>query len=1123
MLPFSHHLLNHFQTKDKLQKPLLIICNQQKEADELKYNLDFFQTKGIEIHVFQDWETLAYDQFSPHQDIISDRLNLLYDLCNDKPMVLIISLNTLMHRLTPRSFLHKHVFKIKNGQILPLAKFKQNLIDAQYQHVSVVQGHGEFNPKGALLDVFPMGNERPIRIEWFDNEIASLRHFDPQTQLSCDQFNELNVLPAKEFSLDADSVREFRQRFREQFQVNPNNCPVYEHVSNQKPMQGLEYYLPLFFEKTETLFDYLSTRFEVLIAENYKDHVEKLWQEVNIRHEQRRHDVTRPVLSPSELFIAPQTLYALLETRKCHEVSVLASRPELNVQIKRQDSMPLSALKDLVKQEAKKRILILASSLGRREVLHDLSKASDLYPTLFDDFQSFVYSNEYLGLMHGPLSHAFYFKNLNILCVTEHEIFGEQIVFQRQRQSKRRINTQEKYIKDLSELSVGMPVVHLDYGVGRYQGLQPFSHLGVDNEFLVISYAGEDKIYVPITKLNLISKYSAQDSEHAPLHKLGHESWQKEKKKAALKVHDMAVELLETQAKRQAQEGFCYQLDLPLYERFCSSFRFNETEDQLQTIDAILKDLQSLQPMDRLVCGDVGFGKTEVAMRAAFVVVHNLRQVCVLVPTTLLAKQHYETFVERFADFPIKVELISRFRSKKEAEGVLEGLKDAKVDILIGTHKLLQQDVNFHDLGLLIIDEEHRFGVKQKEYLKKIKHQADILSLTATPIPRTLNMAMHGMRDISIISTPPAKRLAIKTFWNEKSPGLVREAVLREILRGGQVFYLHNEISSIERLRNEIRTLVPEANVEFAHGQMNEKQLEKIMGDFYHQRFNVLVCTTIIETGIDIPTANTIIIEGADHLGLAQLHQLRGRVGRSHHQAYAYLLTPSAELITSDAKKRLEAIVSLEDLGIGFTLAMHDMEIRGAGEFLGEEQSGNIHAIGLSLYMDMLEQAVNDIKSGKIPNFDKIKLNQCEMDLKLSAIIPDDYLSDVNERLVIYKRISHSKTETELHELQVELIDRFGLFPEPVKNLIASTLLRMQAEAIGIKRIILNEDQGVLEFGDEPKIEPMAIIELIQQHAETYQLKNQQQLYFQVLPTGQKAEEKIQAIGDLLLKLKCRE
>ncbi|NDH09509.1 MAG: transcription-repair coupling factor [Gammaproteobacteria bacterium] len=1121
MIPFSHQVLHHFQTKDTLQKPLLIICNQQKEADELKFNLDFFQTQGIDIHVFPDWETLAYDQFSPHQDIISERLSLLYDLSHDKPMVIIISLNTLLHRLPPHSFLNQHVFKIKKGELLALTKFKQNLIDAQYQHVSVVQGHGEFNPKGSLLDVYPMGSERPIRVEWFDNEIESLRYFDIQTQLSKEKVDEINILPAKEFSLNEDSVREFRQRFRELFPGNPNHCPVYEHVSNQKPMQGLEYYLPLFFENTVTLFDYLGPQFEILFDDSLKEQAKKLWQEIDIRYEQRRHDLTRPILPPSQLFISPTELEQQLHQKKCYTLIAQTSTSDVNVQIKRQDIQALSALKHHISHEHKKRVLLLASSLGRREVLHDLCKTSELYPVLFDDFQSFINSDAHLGLMHGPISQAFYFETLNILCITEYEIFGEQIVFQRQRKTKRQINTQEKYIKDLSELSMGMPVVHLDYGVGRYQGLQRFSHLGIDNEFLVISYAQADKIYVPITKLNLISKYSAHDSDHAPLHKLGHEAWQKEKKKAALKVHDMAVELLETQAKRQAQAGFSYQLDLPLYERFCSSFRFNETEDQLQSINAILKDLQAPQPMDRLVCGDVGFGKTEVAMRAAFVVVQNLRQVCVLVPTTLLAKQHYETFVERFADFPIKVELISRFRTKKESENILEGLKDAKVDILIGTHKLLQQDVHFHDLGLLIIDEEHRFGVKQKEYLKKIKHQADILSLTATPIPRTLNLAMHGMRDISIISTPPAKRLAIKTFWNEKSPGLIREAILREILRGGQVFYLHNEISSIERLRNEIRSLVPEASVEFAHGQMNERLLENIMADFYHQRFNVLVCTTIIETGIDIPTANTIIIEGADSLGLAQLHQLRGRVGRSHHQAYAYLLTPAADLITSDAKKRLEAIVGLEDLGVGFTLAMHDMEIRGAGEFLGEEQSGNLHAIGLSLYMDMLEQAIDDIKSGKIPHFDKLKQKQCELDLKISAIIPEDYLSDVNERLVIYKRISHTKNEQELHDLQVELVDRFGLFPEPLKNLIASTLVRMQAEEIGVKRIVINQEQGIIEFGEEPKIDAMTIIQLIQQEPQTYQLKNQQQLYFK-LDGKLKAIEKIQSIGDLLQKVSIR-
>ncbi len=1117
MSQFSHQVFEYLQNPQKLQKPYLIICNHQKEAEQLKYDLEFFQTQGIEINIFPDWETLIYDQFSPHQDIISERLSLLYDLMNKKPMVLIISLNTLLHRLTPKSFLQKHVFKIKKGEILPLTQFKQNLIDAQYQLVSVVQGHGEFSPKGSLIDVFPMGSHQPIRIEWFDDEIESMRWFDIQTQLSQEKIQELNILPAKEFSLDETSIREFRQRFREQFSGNLNACAVYEHVSNHQPIQGLEYYLPLFFEKTECLFDYLSNEFEILYSSDLSTHTERLWHEIGIRYEQRRHDIQRPILKPEQLLLNQDELLKLIQKRTAHVLKFPKILETMALQIDRKDTKPLKKLGNWLTKQTSQRILLMASSLGRREVIYDLCKASDVFPTVFETFKDFQQSDAPLGLIHGPLTQAFFFEAFNTLTITEHELFGESIVYQRQRRTKT-ISSQDKYIRDLSELSTCMPVVHVDYGVGRYDGLQTFELDGLNNEFLIIRYAGEDKIYVPITHLNLISKYSGSHPDDAPIHKLGSEAWQKEKKKASEKIHDMAVELLETQALRQAEQGYQYQIDWPEYEKFTSAFRFTETEDQKNSIDAIIKDLQAPQPMDRLVCGDVGFGKTEVAMRAAFIVVQNLRQVCILVPTTLLAKQHFETFQERFADFPMCVELISRFRTKKESENVLKKLAEGKVDILIGTHKLLQQDVKFKDLGMLIIDEEHRFGVKQKEQLKKVKHQADILSLTATPIPRTLNMAMHGMRDISIISTPPAKRLAVKTFWNEKNNHLLREALLREILRGGQVYYLHNDIDTIEKITNELRVLVPEAKIEYAHGQMHERRLEQIMADFYHQRFNVLVCTTIIETGIDIPTANTIIIERADQLGLAQLHQLRGRVGRSHHQAYAYLLTPPEKLMTSDAKKRLEAIVSLEDLGAGFSLAMHDMEIRGAGEFLGEEQSGNLHAIGYSLYMEMLEQAIEDIKAGKIPSFDKIK-HQCEIDLKVSSIIPDEYMSDIHQRLIFYKRIASSKNEEEIHQIQVELIDRFGLMPQAVKNLIQITYLRLNANSLGIKRILFNKGQGAIEFNENPAIDPMKVILLIQQESQTYQLKNQQVLQFKLLE-NLNAEQIIHEVGQILLKLK---
>jgi transcription-repair coupling factor (superfamily II helicase) len=1113
---YSHLVFEYFQTPENLQKPYLIICDHQKEAEQLRDDLEFFQTQGIPIHVFPDWETLAYDPFSPHQDIISERLNLLYDLINQKPMVLIVSLNTLLHRLTPKTFLLKHVFRIQKSQKLPLSQFKDNLIAAQYKSVSTVQEHGEFSSKGSIMDVFPMGGLQPIRIEWFDDEIESIRWFDVQTQLSHEKIDELQLLPAKEFSLDEDSVREFRQRYREQFPGNPNISVIYEHVSNQQEIQGLEYFLPLFFDKTETLFDYLPPKTKILYSGQCGEHIQKLWQEISIRYEQRRHDVSRPILKPEQLFLSQIELEEFIHQAPNQKLSNQFDLKLPEVQIDRKSPKPLKKLKAYLDENIGHKIFIIASSLGRREVIHDLCKSSDIFPEVFDNTKDFIDSKKNLGLVHGPLAETYYFKELNILCITEHELFGETIVYQKQRR-KKTISSQEKYIKDLSELSQGMPVVHVDYGVGRYEGLQSFEFDGIKNEFLMIRYAGDDKIYVPVTHLNLISKYSGTTADQAPIHKLGAETWQKEKKKASEKVHDMAVELLETQALRSAQLGFSYHIDWPDYERFTSAFRFVETDDQKNAIEAIIKDLQSSQPMDRLICGDVGFGKTEVAMRAAFLVVQNHRQVCILVPTTLLAKQHFETFQERFADFPICVELISRFRTKKESQSVIERLKEGKVDILIGTHKLLQQDVEFKDLGMLIIDEEHRFGVKQKEHLKKMKHQADILSLTATPIPRTLNMAMHGMRDISIISTPPAKRLAIKTFWNEKHPQLLREAILREILRGGQVYYLHNDIQSIEKMTQELKTLIPEAKVEYAHGQMHERRLEQIMADFYHQRFNVLVCTTIIETGIDIPTANTMIIERADQLGLAQLHQLRGRVGRSHHQAYAYLLTPPENLLSNDAKKRLEAIVSLEDLGAGFTLAMHDMEIRGAGEFLGEEQSGNLHAVGYSLYMEMLEQAVEDIKAGKIPDFEKLKKNECEIDLKISSIIPEDYMPDIHQRLVFYKRIASAKTEDELHHLQIELIDRFGLLPKTLKTLIAMTYLKFKAIKLGIKRILFNKGQGIIEFIDNPPIEPIKIILLIQQLPQTFKLKNPSTLQFN-LASELDSEELVHQISEIILK-----
>ena len=762
-----------------------------------------------------------------------------------------------------------------------------------------------------------------------------------------------------------------------------------------------------------------------------------------------------------------------------------------------------------------RRYLIVVESAGRREVVLDLLKPSGIVPKVQNSWTNFLADNEPINITTGPLIYGCELPSKNIVIIVEAQLFGEQSTPQR-RGSQKSVDP-DFVIRDMAELRLGAPVVHLQFGVGRYQGLQYINTNNTSSEFLVLVYAGDDKIYVPVTSLHLISRYTGMDSEHAPLHKLGTDQWQKEKKKAAEKIHDVAIELLDLYAKREAQPGHQYNFDQAEYTKFASGFPFTETVDQLNAIDQIIKDMQSSRPMDRLICGDVGFGKTEVAMRAAFVAVQNGKQVCVLVPTTLLAGQHFESFRDRFADFPINIELLSRFRSNKESEAVLAGMTSGQVDIVIGTHKLFQNSVAFKNLGLLIIDEEHRFGVKQKEHMKSLRTHVDILSMTATPIPRTLNMAMAGIRDISLIATPPAKRLAIKTFWQEKKDIIIREALLREILRGGQVFFLHNNVQTIDRVCEDLQTLVPEAKIRSAHGQMRERELERIMSDFYHHRFNVLVCTTIIETGIDIPTANTIIIDRADKFGLAQLHQLRGRVGRSHHQAYAYLLTPDEKLLTADAVKRLEAIVSLEDLGAGFTLATHDMEIRGAGELLGEEQSGNMHAVGFNLFMEMLDRAVHDLKAGKIPELSAPMYQGPEIDLRISAIIPEEYIGDIHNRLIMYKRISNAKTRQEIHELQVELIDRFGLLPQPVKHLLLITDLKLKAEQLGIIKISASQEKCKIDFNEKPAINPAELINLIQVHAKRYQMEGPQRLRFTLDQTT--PEERIFEISSLIDKL----
>ncbi|MDF1757153.1 MAG: transcription-repair coupling factor [Legionellaceae bacterium] len=1105
----------------------LIITKDNLTAGQMMTELEFFLENSPtkpEILLFPDWETLPYDQFSPHQDIISERLYVLSRLSQAKNAIVITATSTLMHRICPHDFLKQNSLILKCGQTLNIENFRDDLQKAGYYHVNTVLEHGEFSKRGSILDLYPMGSELPFRIELFDDEIESLRSFDPDTQRTVSKLQDITILPAREFPLNQKSISLFRQSFRDKFSVNPTQCSIYEAVSNNQFTNGIEYYLPLFFEKTATIFDYLPKDASVCRIENTHEYADKFWDELVQRYDQLQGNISRPILKPDECFVKADELLesanqftqvsfyhnSILEKSNNHNFNT-EEPPSLPVD--RKSQAPLHNLSKYI-SESSNRFLIIAESIGRQEMLLEMLRQSNISAKQQTSWQSFIHDDSKTNICVGALMYGAEIPEQSISIINESQLFGEQITSSRKKSSSKTVNP-DVIIKDLAELSIGAPVVHIQFGVGRYQGLQTFD--SDTNEFLILTYANEDKIYVPVTSLHLISRYTGADSDHAPLHRLGSDQWQKEKNKAFEKVNDVAIELLEIYAKREASKGFKYDFHAIDYQRFASGFIFSETPDQTDAINEIIKDMQSTKPMDRLICGDVGFGKTEVAMRAAYLAAQNGKQVCILAPTTLLAGQHFETFRERFVDFPITVDLLSRFRSAKESTKIVKSLANGQIDIIIGTHKLFQKNIEFKNLGLLIIDEEHRFGVKQKEHMKTLRAQVDVLCMTATPIPRTLNMSMAGIRDISLIASPPAKRLAIKTFWQERNNGTIREAILREILRGGQVFFLHNNVQTIEKTCLDIQELVPEANIRNAHGQMKETDLERIMSDFYHNRFNVLVCTTIIETGIDIPTANTIIIDRADKFGLAQLHQLRGRVGRSHHQAYAYLMTPNEKLLTSDSKKRLEAIVSFENLGAGFTLATMDMEIRGAGELLGDGQSGNMHAIGFSLYMEMLDKAVNDLKSGKTPELAYPMNNGPEIDLRMPAIIPDDYISDVHVRLIMYKRIANATDKSQLKDLQVELIDRYGLLPIQLKLLCKLTELKFLAAKMGINKIYASTDKGSIEFSETPNINSVELIKLIQLKSTRYKLEGPTKLRFNL--DNPAHEERIKDINNLLVQL----
>ncbi len=1090
--------------------PLLVIARDNHGANQIESDLRTLLGSASDLPVvaFPDWETLPYDAFSPHPDIISQRLAALHQLPTLRRGIVVVPVQTLLQQLAPLKYIIGGSFDLKVGQRLDLDAEKRRLEAAAYRNVPQVMDPGDFAVRGGLLDVFPMGAEAPLRIELLDEDIDSIRAFDPESQRSLDKVDAVRMLPGREVPLDELSVSRVLATLRERFDVDTRRSALYQDLKSGLAPAGVEYYLPLFFDETATLFDYLQPNALPVIAPGVGEAAASFWAQTQNRFEQRRHDVERPLLAPTELYLSPEAFSARLNTLprievwsadhpRIDEAKPLGDQPLPPLPVAARDAPAGEALKSFLGHYPG-RVLIAADSPGRREALLEVLLSAELKPPVVADLPTFLAdANQRFAITVAPLEDGFALDAPPLAVLTERQLFPERAGTTRR--SRRVGREPEAIIRDLGELTEGAPIVHEDHGVGRYRGLIVLDAGGMPGEFLEIEYAKGDRLYVPVAQLHLISRYSGASPETAPLHSLGGEQWSKAKRRAAEKVRDVAAELLEIQARRRARAGLALHVDRAMYEPFAAGFPFEETADQLAAIDATLRDLASSQPMDRVVCGDVGFGKTEVAVRAAFAAASAGKQVAVLVPTTLLAEQHYRNFRDRFADWPLKVEVLSRFKSTKEIKAELEKVAAGTIDVIIGTHRLLQPDVKFKDLGLVVVDEEQRFGVRQKEALKAMRANVHLLTLTATPIPRTLNMAMAGLRDLSIIATPPPNRLAVQTFITAWDNALLREAFQRELARGGQLYFLHNDVESIGRMQRDLAELVPEARIGIAHGQMPERELERVMLDFQKQRYNVLLSTTIIESGIDIPNANTIIINRADRFGLAQLHQLRGRVGRSHHRAYAYLVVPDKRSMTPDAEKRLEAIASMDELGAGFTLATHDLEIRGAGELLGEDQSGQMAEVGFSLYTELLERAVRSIRLGKLPDLDSgEEVRGAEVELHVPALIPDDYLPDVHTRLTLYKRISSARDSAELRELQVEMIDRFGLLPDAAKHLFAVAELKLQCNALGIRKLELGENGGRIVFEAKPSIDPMAVIQMIQKQPKLYTMDGPDKLRIKV-------------------------
>ena len=1199
--------LPYFLTQNLPPKTLKIVFTPDAEsALRLQTAWQFFRPADNALFL-PDWETLPYERFSPHQDLVSERLSALWQIKSGAADVLFVPVATAMQKLPPVPFLAGRTFWLKTGQTLDIGRLKTDLVDAGYNHVSHVVAAGEFAVRGGIVDLFPMGSEMPYRIDLFDDEIDSIKTFDTDTQRTISPVSEIRLLPAHEFPTDSEAQKIFRSRFREEVDGNPNDAAVYKAVSNGHFGAGVEYYLPLFFEnELETLFDYIGEDALFVSLGDVHAEANRFWSDVKSRYAMAQGDETYPPLLPQHLYLSADVFAGRLKNYGQVLPDVSGKEHTLpDLAVNRQSDEPLQALKDF-QTTFEGRILLCAESLGRRETMLGFLQQNGLKAKPVSDWQGFLSAHEPLMITVAPLAYGFKLGGLHspsqqqptpasegegkaianqtefpaavinplpsplsqereqnaatvsddlktesslhpvasdlhgqiqqqpapspvgegwgegkavadqgaIAVITESELYQYVARSRVHNRRKKHAAVSDGLLRDLAEINIGDPVVHEEHGIGRYMGLVTMDLGGETNEMMLLEYAGEAQLYVPVSQLHLISRYSGQAHENVTLHKLGSGAWNKAKRKAAEKARDTAAELLNLYAQRAAQSGHKFEINELDYQAFADGFGYEETEDQAAAIAAVIKDLTQAKPMDRLVCGDVGFGKTEVALRAAFVAVMGGKQVAVLAPTTLLVEQHAQNFADRFADFPVKVASLSRFNNSKATKAALEGMADGTVDIVIGTHKLVQDDIKFKNLGLVIIDEEHRFGVRQKEQLKRLRANVDILTMTATPIPRTLSMALEGLRDFSLITTAPSRRLAVKTFVKPFSEGSVREAVLRELKRGGQVFFLHNEVDTIENMRERLETLLPEARIGVAHGQLRERELEQVMRDFLQQRFNVLLCSTIIETGIDIPNANTIIINRADKFGLAQLHQLRGRVGRSHHQAYAYLLTP--EYITKDAEKRLDAIAAADELGAGFTLAMQDLEIRGAGEILGEGQSGEMIQVGFTLYTEMLKQAVRDLKKGRQPDLDAPLGITTEIKLHSPALLPEDYCPDIHERLVLYKRLAVCETVQQINAIHEELVDRFGLPEQPVKTLIESHHLRLAAKTLGITAIDASSDALTLTFGKHTTVEPADII-LLMQSNKNYRMAGADKL--RVSAVMEDVEARIKTVRAVLGKL----